>query len=87
MISLRLSDSHETAIAALTRSLGISRSQWLRNTIEKELLQAKPKPDPHAKYVALMQSLDSDPSLINISGRDHSQALRKRFAASDRRAK
>lgn len=86
MISLRLPDAQEKAIAALTRSLGISRSQWLRNTIDKELAQATVKRDPHAKYLELTQGLATDSALAGISGREHSQALRKRFAAADRRA-
>jgi hypothetical protein len=85
MISLRLPDSQENAIAALTRSLGVSRSQWLRNTIEKELAQTSAKRNPHAKYLALMQSLPADEVLTEVSGKAHSQALRKRFAAADRR--
>jgi metal-responsive CopG/Arc/MetJ family transcriptional regulator len=56
MISLRLPAETESRLSALALREQVSRSEWIRRLIERQL-QAQASLDPHSQYVALMSAI------------------------------
>lgn len=86
MLSLRLSAEQEKRLTALATRQGVTRSEWLRSAIEKELAAADAAIDSHAIYLELTASLAGVPgSGRGDAARRHSRVLKHKLRASGRR--
>jgi predicted transcriptional regulator len=85
MLSLRLSDEQEKRVTALASRHGITRSQWLRNAIEQQMVLADAVVDSHAIYLGLMADLAGMSGSGRRDGaRQHSKVLKRKLNASRR---
>jgi hypothetical protein len=86
MLSLRLSDEQEKRVTALASRRGMTRSQWLRNAIEQQMVLADAVIDSHAIYLGLMGNLaDLAGSGRRDGARQHSSVLKRKLNAIRRR--
>ena len=93
MVSLRLSDEQQLRLAEASRRSGMTRSQWLRQAIARELAASEHRPDPHAAYLRLMPAADTPPAAapgvratpLSNDAAHHSRVLKSRLRAADRR--
>jgi predicted DNA-binding protein len=86
MLSLRLSSQQEKRLTALASRHGITRSEWLRNAIEKELTAAEAAADSHAIYLEVTAALADIPGSGRSDGaRRHSRLLKQKLHASRHR--
>jgi metal-responsive CopG/Arc/MetJ family transcriptional regulator len=78
MISLRLPAETESRLSALALREQVSRSEWIRRLIERQL-DAQTTLDPHAQYLQLTATLppvSKAAKRTQISAAQHSTALR-----------
>lgn len=76
MISLRLPPETESRLSALAMREHVSRSEWIRRLIERQL-EAQTALDPHAQYLKVTADLSTVPAAKKrIGAAQHSQALR-----------
>lgn len=86
MLSLRLSAEQEQRIAALASQQGITRSQWLREAIERQMAVSDGATDAHAIYLDLMAHLPGARSSgRSDAARQHSRLLKQKLHAQRRR--
>jgi predicted transcriptional regulator len=86
MLSLRLSDEQAKRVTALASRRGMTRSQWLRNAIEQQIVVADAVIDSHAVYLGLMADLAGMPGSGRRDGaRQHSRVLKRQLNAIRRR--
>jgi hypothetical protein len=86
MLSLRLSAEQEKRIAALASRQGMTRSQWLREAIERQISAADGGTDAHAIYLDLMAPLTgARGSGRGDAAREHSKLLKQKLHAQRRR--
>lgn len=85
MLSLRLSSEQEKRLTALASRHGMTRSEWLRNAIERQITVADAAIDSHGLYLDLIAALAG----VSGSGRgdgarQHSKVLKQKLHASRR---
>jgi predicted DNA-binding protein len=86
MLSLRLSSEQEKRLTTLASRHGITRSEWLRNAIEKELAEAEAAADSHAIYLEVTAALAGMRGSGRSDGaRQHSRLLKQKLHAGHRR--
>jgi hypothetical protein len=84
MLSLRISPEQTRAIDEISARQNLSRSEWLRQLIDRTV--SEQSMSPHDHYMELMRDLDiPDAAYANAYGsdgaRNHSQELSKAFGA------
>ncbi len=86
MLSLRLSSEQEKRVTELAARHGVTRSEWLRLAIARQIAAADAASDSHAIYLELTQPLEGLPGRGRGDGaRQHSQVLKRKLHASRRR--
>jgi Ribbon-helix-helix protein, copG family len=78
MISLRLPPETESRLSALALREHVSRSEWIRRLIERQL-DTQTMLDPHAQYLQLTAALPPVPKNAkrsHLSAAQHSTVLR-----------
>jgi predicted DNA-binding protein len=85
MVSLRLTPEQEQRIRALAADTGLTRSEWLRRLIEREIGRVDRAIDAHQRYAALMQGLEGSGGRGRKRARGHSEWLKSRLHAQRRR--
>lgn len=86
MLSLRLSSEQEKRITILATRQGMTRSQWLREAIERQMAAADGTIDAHAIYLELTSALPGARSSGRRDGaREHSKVLKQKLHAPRRR--
>jgi hypothetical protein len=78
MISLRLPPETESRLSALALREQVSRSEWIRRLIERQL-DAQTTMDPHLQYLQLTAALPPvprDTKRPSVNAAQHSTALR-----------
>jgi len=89
MLSLRLPDEQLVRINALSRAQGLTRSQWLRQLVEKALAAADARPDPHRYYLEIMAGLEAEGAVLDSGKSDlglaHSVRLKEKLRAKHHR--
>jgi hypothetical protein len=87
MVSLRLPESLQQGVADAAQRSGLSRSEWLRQVIERELLADRRHNDPHELYLRLMAKHPAPPpgAPKTNDAADHSRVLKAKLRAADRR--
>jgi predicted transcriptional regulator len=86
MLSLRLSSEQEKRLTALASRRGMTRSEWLRNAIERELAAAEAATDGHAIYLEVTAALADMPgSGLSNGARQHSKLLKQKLHAGRHR--
>lgn len=86
MLSLRLSAEQERRLTSLASRRGVTRSQWLREAIERQLAAEDAAIDPHAVYLELTAALGPLPGSGRRDGaRLHGKLLKDKLRAGRRR--
>jgi predicted DNA binding CopG/RHH family protein len=88
MLSLRLSSEQESRISALAARQGMTRSEWLRMAIARQIAAADTTLDSHAIYLELTAPLryaELPGSGRGNAARQHSRILKHKLHASRRR--
>ncbi len=86
MVSLRLSTEQEKRLSTVAARSGMTRSDWLRMAIERQLAATDSAVDPHAIYLELMAPLASCPGSGRAdAAQQHSQVLKQKLHAARRR--
>jgi hypothetical protein len=86
MLSLRLSDEQERRLTALATRSGMTRSEWLRLAIERQMAAADAAVDSHSIYLEVTAPLAGLPgSGRGSAAREHSLALKRKLHADRRR--
>lgn len=88
MVSLRLSEAQQPGLAEAARRSGLSRSEWLRQLIERELSGRRTRPDPHEVYLKPMppDALAPYAGPRTDNAASHSRVLKARLRAGRRHA-
>ena len=86
MLSLRLSSEQEKRLTALASRQGMTRSEWLRNAIERQMAATDAALDSHAVYLEVTAPLAGLPgSGRGDAARRHSAVLKHKLHAGRRR--
>jgi predicted DNA-binding protein len=86
MLSLRLTAEQEQRLKALASRQRITRSQWLRAAIERQMAAEDAALDGHAVYLVLTEALPGAAGSGRRDGaRRHSEVLKQKLHASRRR--
>ena len=89
MLSLRLPDEHLARIDSLSRAQGLTRSQWLRLLVEKEIAANDAKPDAHQLYLEIMARAETAGGVMSSDkpdlGAKHSKYVKEKLRAKHRR--
>jgi hypothetical protein len=86
MISLRLSTEQEQRLSTVAAASGMTRSDWLRMAIDRQLAETDSAVDPHAIYLELMAPLATRPGSGRAdAARQHSQVLKRKLHAARHR--
>jgi predicted DNA-binding protein len=81
-LCLRLSGEQEKRLTTLASRHGMTRSEWLRNAIERELAAA----DSHEIYLEVTAALAGMPGSGRSNGaRQHSKLLKQKLHGGPRR--
>jgi Ribbon-helix-helix protein, copG family len=87
MVSLRLSEEQHQGVTEAAQRSGLSRSEWLRQLIERELGSGQRHMHPHELYLKLMppQALEPYDGPRTNNAEDHSRVLKAKLRAAHRR--
>jgi hypothetical protein len=87
MVSLRLSEAQAQGVNEAAQRSGLSRSEWLRQLIERELKAQTPRVDPHQEYLRIMAKYPPLPpgTPPTHGARDHSKLIKEKLRAAHRR--